>query len=85
MNDFLNRYSGADINVLIRDACFEPIRKAQEATHFRIIDKLPNGLPVYQPSIPTYPGAKKMKMFDVSGPQLRLRGVALVKLRLFSV
>lgn len=28
-------YSGADINILVRDALMQPVRKVQTATHFR--------------------------------------------------
>lgn len=72
------RYSGADINVLVRDACFEPLRKAQSASHFKIIDIKEKGKPLYQPCSPSDPQAQKMSMFDVPGPQLKLRNVNLV-------
>lgn len=29
-------YSGADINILVRDALMQPVRKVQTATHFRL-------------------------------------------------
>jgi len=75
-----NRYSGADINILIRDACFEPIRNAQNATHFKIIDALPDGKSVYQPCLPTDSGAQPMKMYDIPGSQLKLKGASLVNI-----
>jgi len=28
-------YSGADINILVRDALMQPVRRVQTATHFR--------------------------------------------------
>lgn len=30
-------YSGADINILVRDALMQPVRKVQTATHFRYV------------------------------------------------
>lgn len=31
----INRYTGADISVAIRDALMEPVRRIQSATHFK--------------------------------------------------
>ena len=28
-------FSGSDVNVVVKDVLFEPVRKTQEATHFR--------------------------------------------------
>ena len=28
-------YSGADLNVIVRDACYEPMRKSQRAVRFK--------------------------------------------------
>lgn len=30
-------FSGSDVNVVVKDVLFEPVRKTQEATHFRYI------------------------------------------------
>jgi len=80
-NAFCNRYSGADINILIRDACYEPLRNAQVATHFKVVDQLPDGKPVYQPCSPNDPQAQPMKMFDIPGPQIKLKGATLVLIK----
>jgi vacuolar protein-sorting-associated protein 4 len=70
-------YSGADINILIRDACYGPLRKAQAATHFKPVDTLEDGKLVYQPCDPSEPDAQPMSMLDIPGPQLRLKIVSI--------
>lgn len=30
-------FSGSDVNVVVKDVLFEPVRKTQEATHFRSV------------------------------------------------
>jgi len=70
-------YSGADINILIRDACYGPLRKVQVATHFMPVEALPDGRPIYQPCDPSEPGAQPMNMLDIPGDQLRLKLVSM--------
>ena len=43
--DLHDRYSGADISIVVRDALMQPVRKVQTATHFRRVS-LPVCLPV---------------------------------------
>ena len=31
------RYSGADISIVVRDAMMQPVRKVQQATHFKTV------------------------------------------------
>jgi vacuolar protein-sorting-associated protein 4 len=71
-------YSCADLNILIRDASFQPLRKAQNATHFKAVSKNANGLPIYQPCPPSDPQGVKKTMFDISGDQLTLPCVSMV-------
>ena len=33
----LVRYSGADISIVVRDAMMQPVRKVQQATHFKMV------------------------------------------------
>jgi hypothetical protein len=74
-------YSCSDINILVRDAAFEPIRKAQNATHFKIIGYTLEGKPVYQPTIPTDPQAREIRMLDIPGSQLQLPPVSVVSVK----
>lgn len=36
-----DRFSGADISVLVRDALYQPVRKVQSSTHFKKVIKSP--------------------------------------------
>lgn len=33
---FVHSYSGADIQIVVRDALMQPVRKVQSATHFKV-------------------------------------------------
>ncbi|KAL4234178.1 Vacuolar protein sorting-associated protein 4B [Mactra antiquata] len=69
-------YSGADINIVVRDALMQPVRKVQTATHFRkvrgpsrtdpdvIVDDL------LTPCSPGAPGAIEMNWTQVEGDKL---------------
>ena len=59
--------SGADINVLVRDALMEPVREMQAAQHFAE-DASGNCYPV----APTARGAKRMTLMDVPAAKLAL-------------
>ena len=65
---------------MIRDACYGPLRKAQVATHFKVIETLPDGKPVYQPCDPSDPEAQQMRMLDIPGDQLKLKLVSMVRI-----
>lgn len=65
--------------VLVRDLCYEPLRQAQRATHFKAVGTLEDGKRIYQPCEPTDPGAKAMSLFDLEAAQLVLRKLNLVR------
>jgi len=69
--------SCADLNILIRDASYEPLRKAQNATKFKEIGRLPDGKPIYQPTNPSDPNGVSMRMLEVAGDQLTLPNISL--------
>jgi len=69
--------SCADMNILIRDASYEPLRKAQNATRFKETSKLPDGRPVYQPCAPSDPQGVSMRMLEISGDQLTLPPISI--------
>ncbi len=74
----LIRLSCADLNILIRDASYEPLRKAQNATKFKEIGKTSDGKPIFQPCAPSDPSGVTMRMLDVAGDQLTLPSISLV-------
>ena len=55
-HNYIIRYSGADLSIVVRDACFEPVRKCQYANYFLkvecnwfIIITLEDGKTLYSP------------------------------------
>ena len=74
---FSDGFSGSDINVLIRDALMQPIRKIQMATHFKRIDtEVPSSSSksptkgAMIPCSPEEPGAIKMDWTLLDSDQL---------------
>ena len=69
-------YSGADINMVVRDALMQPVRKVQSATHWvKVRGPLrddPNVMvnDLLTPCSPGAPGAIEMSWVDVPGEKL---------------
>ena len=61
---FIFRYSGSDLGTLIRDASFEPLRKCERATTFKLITT-PEGDKKYTPCSPSDPEGQPMKMMQL--------------------
>ncbi|XP_040564483.1 vacuolar protein sorting-associated protein 4B [Lepeophtheirus salmonis] len=69
-------YSGADIQIVVREALMQPVRKVQTATHFRKVkgpspldqDVIVNDL--LMPCLPSDKGAIEMPWADVPGEKL---------------
>lgn len=68
------------MNILIRDASYQPLRKAQNATHFKVIAMLPSGKPMYEPCPPSHPQGNRMEMLDIPGDQLTLPVIEMVNI-----
>lgn len=63
-------FSGSDVNVAVKDVLMEPVRKTQEATHFRTV-QTPDGSREYMPCSPGEKGA-----FEATLITLAERGLA---------
>ena len=50
-------FSGSDIAVMVKDVLFEPVRKTQEATHFKAVAGPEPGQTCYEPCSPGDPAA----------------------------
>lgn len=69
-------FSGSDISILVRDACFEPLRTCQRATHFKQAG-MKDGKILWTPCGPSDSEGKAMTMMDLSGDQLKLADVTI--------
>lgn len=69
-------YSGADISIVVRDAMMQPVRKVQQATHFKVVrgpsPQDPNVIvdDLLTPCSPGEPGALEMTWMQVPGEKL---------------
>ncbi|KAI7904477.1 skd1 protein [Cokeromyces recurvatus] len=76
--EMTNGYSGSDIAVLVRDALMQPIRKVQNATHFKLVTAPSRTQPrtitpiqsYFTPCSPGDPDAQVMNWMDIEGDQL---------------
>jgi len=80
------RYSGADIAVLVRDALMEPVRKVQQATHFKQVKAPsradPSKMQAYwTPCSPGDPHAVEKTWMDVGADELLEPIVTMVRAR----
>ncbi|CAL5223306.1 g5797 [Coccomyxa viridis] len=82
-------FSGSDVNVVVKDVLMEPVRKTQEATHFRQT-KGTDGQPVYEPCAPSERGAVEATLTQlaekglapqVQPPRISMRDFEKVLLR----
>ncbi len=61
-------YSGSDLSALIKNACYEPLRRFQNATHFR--EATIGGKTGWVACAPTDPGAQAMLPTSLRGDQI---------------
>lgn len=64
-------YSGSDINSLVKNACYEPLRKFQNAVYFKQVGTNNNGQPVYTACSPSEPGATKIDKMKLNADQVQ--------------
>ncbi|KAI9206679.1 P-loop containing nucleoside triphosphate hydrolase protein [Polychytrium aggregatum] len=68
-------FSGSDISIVVRDALMEPVRKVQQATHFKPVmapgrDNPSDIKQYFTPCSPGDPQAQPMTWMEISGEQL---------------
>ncbi|KRX10988.1 P-loop containing nucleoside triphosphate hydrolase [Pseudocohnilembus persalinus] len=68
-------YSGADISILVREACYQPIRKLQTAKKF--IEIKQNGQTLYKVADPKDKNAIKKNIMELNEDQVLLPDVSL--------
>ncbi|KAJ1971213.1 Vacuolar protein sorting-associated protein 4 [Dimargaris verticillata] len=69
------KFSGSDIQVVVRDALMQPIRKVQTATHFKTVTRTLAGEPPtvqhgWTPCSPGDPQAVEKTWMDLDGDEL---------------
>lgn len=64
-------YSGHDVAVVVRDALMQPIRKIQQATHFKSVIDENDGKEKLTPCSPGDEGAKEMNWIDIGTDELK--------------
>lgn len=64
-------YSGHDVAVVVRDALMQPIRKIQQATHFKSVIDENDGKEKLTPCSPGDEGAKEMSWIDIGTDELK--------------
>lgn len=75
LGEMTERYSGADIATVVRDALMQPVRKVQSSTHFKQIvapdrDDASKNRTYLTPCSPGDPGAREMRWTDLEGDEL---------------
>ncbi len=75
LGETTERYSGADISTVVRDALMQPVRKVQSATHFKIVHAPCRNDPTrdrqyWTPCSPGDAGAVPKTWLDVDGDDL---------------
>ena len=66
-----NNYSGSDINGLVKNACYEPLRRFQKAKYFVQVGLTANKKPVYMSCSPSEPGAQMINKESLTGDQVK--------------
>lgn len=67
--DMTDGYSGHDVAVVVRDALMQPIRKIQQATHFKPVDV--DGKEKLTPCSPGDSGAREVSWMDINTDELK--------------
>lgn len=69
LGEMTEGYSGHDVAVVVRDALMQPIRKIQQATHFKPVDV--DGVEKLTPCSPGDAGAREMGWMDIGPDELK--------------
>lgn len=72
-----NNYSGSDITGLIKNACYEPLRKFQNAKFFKKVGNNSQGKAVWTPCAPSDSGATKIDKGRLTGDEIQKNTISL--------
>jgi vacuolar protein-sorting-associated protein 4 len=70
LGELTERYSGADISTIVREALMQPIRKVQSATHFKQLVSPSDNKTMWTPCSPGDPRAVEKTWTEVKGEEL---------------
>ena len=71
------RYSGSDINGLIKNACYEPLRKFQSAKYFKQVGTGPSGKAIWMPCGPSESGATKIDKTKLTSEEIKKNTICM--------
>ncbi len=67
----IDGFTGSDINQLVKNACYEPLRKFQDAVYFKKIGTNSKGQPIYMACSKSEPGSIHVDKDKLNGDQIK--------------
>lgn len=72
VSEIAKGFSGSDISTLVKEACYQPLRKCESAVSFKLVVDPKDGIQKYTPCPPSDPEATKMRLHEIPASKLYL-------------